>query len=74
MTRLPRGLSAKKVVRALKKAGFYIRRQKGSHIIMRRNEPFAQVVVPNHKTIDTGTLDVIIEGTDLSIEEFIDLL
>ena len=71
MTRLPRGLSAKKVVRALKKVGFYIRRQKGSHIIMRRNEPFAQIVVPNHKTIDTGTLDIIIEGADLSIEELV---
>ena len=41
---------------------------------MRRDKPFAQVVIPNHKTIDTGTLDVIIEGADLTIEEFIDLL
>ncbi len=41
---------------------------------MRRDNPFAQVVVPIHKQIDTGTLDVIIEATGLSIEEFIELL
>ncbi len=74
MTKLPRGLPARKVLKALKKARFYIRRQKGSHVIMRRDNPFAQVVVPIHKQIDTGTLDVIIEATGLSIEEFIELL
>ncbi|WP_225892417.1 type II toxin-antitoxin system HicA family toxin [Nostoc sphaeroides] len=30
------------------KAGFYLLRQRGSHIILRLNEPFAEVVVPNH--------------------------
>lgn len=58
----------------LKRAGFYVRRQKGSHVIMRRDRPFAQVVVPSHKSIDTGTLDKIIDGAGLTIEEFVDLL
>lgn len=71
MTRIPRGLSSKKVAHALKRAGFYIKRQKGSHIIMRRDLPFAQVVVPDHKSIDTGTLDRILEGAGLTVEEFI---
>lgn len=48
MTRLPRGVSSRRVVAALKRAGFFVRRQKGSHIVMRRDEPFAQVVVPAH--------------------------
>lgn len=74
MSKLPRGLKTRQVIRALRKAGFYLRRQRGSHVIMRRDEPFAQVVVPNHQTIDTGTLDVILEGADLSVEEFIELL
>ncbi|MCK4252074.1 type II toxin-antitoxin system HicA family toxin [candidate division WOR-3 bacterium] len=74
MTKLPRGLSSRKVINALKKAGFYIRRQRGSHVIMRRDKPFAQVVVPAHKVVDTGTLDKIIEGAGLTIEEFIDLV
>jgi len=74
LTKLPRGLSGRKVINALRRAGFYIRRQKSSHVIMRRDEPFAQVVVPYHKSIDTGTLDVILEGAGLTIDDFIKLL
>ena len=74
MTRLPRSLSGAEVVRALQRAGFYRRRQRGSHIVMRRDDPFAQVVVPAHRSIDTGTLAVILDGTGLSTEEFRELL
>ena len=56
MNKLPSGLSGKEVVKALQKAGFYSKRQKGSHIVLRRESPFAQVVVPDHKSVDTGTL------------------
>jgi predicted RNA binding protein YcfA (HicA-like mRNA interferase family) len=74
VTRLPRGLSGKEVVKALGKVGFYFKRKKGSHIVLRRNSPFAQVVVPDHKSIDTGTLDSILDGANLSVDEFIRLL
>ena len=74
MTKLPRGLSGIKVVKTLEKAGFYIKRRKGSHIVMRRDNPFAQVVVPDHKSIDTGTLASIIDGAGLTVEDFIKLL
>ena len=73
MSKLPRDLSGKEVVKALKKIGFYFKRQKGSHIILRRDNPFAQVVVPDHKSIDTGTLGNILNGADLSTDEFIRL-
>jgi predicted RNA binding protein YcfA (HicA-like mRNA interferase family) len=62
------------VVRALKKAGFSVKRQKGSHIILRRDSPFAQVVVPDHKSIDTGTLASILDGAELTVEYFLTLL
>ena len=74
MSKLPRGLSGKEVIRALERAGFYIRRRKGSHIVMRRDNPFAQVVVPDHKSIDTGTLALILDGANLSVEDFIKLV
>ena len=74
MTRLPRGLPGREVVRALEKAGFYVKRQKGSHIVLRRDSPFAQVVVPDHKSVDTGTLASILSGADLSVEDFIKLI
>ena len=74
MMRLPRSLSGAEVVRALQRAGFYRRRQRGSHIVMRRDDPFAQVVVPAHRSIDTGTLAAILNGADLTVGEFTELL
>lgn len=74
MSKLPRGLSYRRVVAALKKANFYIRRQKGGHIVMRRDNPFAQVVVPAHRSLDTGTLSAIIQGAGLTVDEFLALL
>jgi predicted RNA binding protein YcfA (HicA-like mRNA interferase family) len=74
VSKLPRGLSGKEVVKALMKAGFSVKRQRGSHIILRRDVPFAQVVVPDHQSIDTGTLDHILDGADISAVDFIKLL
>ncbi|MEW6481590.1 MAG: type II toxin-antitoxin system HicA family toxin [bacterium] len=74
MNKLPRGISGQKVINALQRIGFYVRRQKGSHVIMRRDFPFAQVSVPKHKSLDTGTLDIILEGADISIEKFGEIL
>jgi predicted RNA binding protein YcfA (HicA-like mRNA interferase family) len=47
-------------VDALMRAGFRIRRQHASHIILRRDDPFAQIVVPDHKELDRGTLRAIL--------------
>lgn len=73
MSKLPR-LSGREVVKALQKAGFRFKRQEGSHIVLRRDNPFAQVVVPDHKELDRGTLRGIIRMTGLSVDEFRDLL
>ncbi len=74
MSSLPRGLSYRKVVAALKRAGFSVRRQKGSHIVLRRDQPFTQVVVPAHRSLDTGTLASIVAGAGLTVAEFLELL
>jgi predicted RNA binding protein YcfA (HicA-like mRNA interferase family) len=73
VSKLP-SISGKECIKALEKIGFYQRRQEGSHIIMRRDEPFAQVVVPNHSEIAKGTLRAIIRDIELSVEEFVLLL
>ncbi len=70
MSKLPQ-VSGSDVVRALQKLGFTVRRQQGSHIILRRDEPFAQTVVPNHRQIDRGTLRAILRQSEVSAEEFI---
>jgi predicted RNA binding protein YcfA (HicA-like mRNA interferase family) len=59
---------------ALQKAGFHVRRQKGSHIILRRDNPFAQIVLPAHKSIDTGTLSAILQSAGLTTDTFLELL
>ena len=73
MSKLPQ-VSGADVVRALQKIGFSVRRQHGSHIIMRRDNPFAQTVVPNHRQIDRGTLRAILRQTEITPDELIKLL
>jgi predicted RNA binding protein YcfA (HicA-like mRNA interferase family) len=73
MSKLPR-ISGRECVKALGKVGFYLKRQEGSHMILRRDDPFAQVVVPDHKELDRGTLRAIIRQAGLSIDEFAQLL
>ncbi|HEY7516322.1 MAG TPA: type II toxin-antitoxin system HicA family toxin [Vicinamibacteria bacterium] len=74
MSKLPRGLSGRQVRRALERAGFCLKRQKGSHMVLRRDEPFAQVVVPAHPSIDTGTLAAILDVAGLDADRFRELL
>jgi len=73
MSKLP-NVSGKTCVKALQKIGFYPKRRESSHVILRRDDPFTQVVVPDHQTLAKGTLRAILRDVDLSIEEFIKLL
>jgi len=67
-------LSGEKCIKALAKSGFYSKRQEGSHVTLRRDEPFCQLVVPLHKELDRGTLRAIIRQAGLSVSEFTKLL
>ena len=73
MTKLPR-ISGRECVKALQRAGFEVKRQTGSHIVLRRLEPYALAVVPNHDELDRGTLKSILNQAHLSAEEFVELL
>ena len=73
MSKLP-SVSGRDCLKALEKAGFRLRRQEGSHMILRRDEPFAQVVVPDHRELDRGTLRAILRGAGTSVDEFSALL
>jgi predicted RNA binding protein YcfA (HicA-like mRNA interferase family) len=74
MAKLPTDVSGRETCAALDRAGFVFRRQKGSHIILRRPDPYARVVVPDHKQLRIGTLRKIINDAGLSVEQFLDLL
>ena len=71
MSRLPL-LSWREVVKALSKAGFQVVRQKGSHLILVKEERI--VPVPKHEKIKKGLLMAIIEEAGLTKEEFQKLL
>jgi predicted RNA binding protein YcfA (HicA-like mRNA interferase family) len=43
-------------------------------MVLRRDSPFAQVVVPAHDSIDTGTLASILDAAGLSVQQLLDLL
>ncbi len=73
MSKLP-SISGKNCVKALQKVDFYLKRRESSHVILRRDNPFAQVVVPDHQELAKGTLRAILRDADLSVEEFIRLL
>lgn len=74
MTELP-VVNGRACIRALERAGFTIKRQKGSHVIMKRGNPPKRVIVPNHrKDLKPGTLSQIIKDAGLTVDEFIELL
>ena len=68
MSRIPR-ISGQECIKALKKVGFYQKRRESSHGILQRDDPFSQVVVPDHQALAIGTLRAIIRDADLSVKE-----
>ena len=73
MSGLPR-ISGQECIGAFVTIGFSVKRQRGSHIVLRRDDPFAQLVVPNHRELDRGTLRAIIRQAGVGVEEFTALL
>ena len=74
MARLPTDLSGREVRSVLERAGFVFRRQAGSHMILRRDDPYARVFVPDHRQIRAGTLRRIIADAGVTTEQFMRLL
>ena len=74
MSKLP-VVSGQELCRILKKIGYSIDHQTGSHIIL-RNEipPYRRLTVPDHKEIAKGTFRSILRQAGLTPEEFRDLL
>jgi predicted RNA binding protein YcfA (HicA-like mRNA interferase family) len=68
-------LTAREIVQKLKKAGYVVARQKGSHRVLIRKTDKRAVVIPMHvkKDVPKGTLHRIIELAGLTPEEFNEL-
>lgn len=59
--KLPRGVSADRVIRALEHLGYGVIRQKGSHVRLRHEgPPVHTITVPLHNPLKSGTLHGIL--------------
>jgi predicted RNA binding protein YcfA (HicA-like mRNA interferase family) len=74
MEKLPR-ITASEAIKALKRAGFFLARQSGSHKIF-KNRNGKRVTVPFHrgKNIHFKVLNCILRDANLSVEKFKELL
>lgn len=67
MARLP-ALSGKQLMEVLRREGFVVVRQQGSHVRMKHPDGrFVTTVM--HKTIATGTLRAIVRQAGLSVDD-----
>jgi predicted RNA binding protein YcfA (HicA-like mRNA interferase family) len=71
MARLPR-VSGAETIGALERLGFAVVRQRGSHVILRRD--VIGCVVPNHRELKTGALAGVLKQAGVSAEQFIEAL
>lgn len=69
---MPKLYSARIIVAALRRAGFNVVSQKGSHIKLVKWEPLRTLtaIVPNHKEIARGTFSSILRQVDMERDEF----
>jgi len=75
MTKVP-SLNYEVVVRALRRDGWVVVRQRGSHIRLQKHTPdeTQKLTVPAHRPIKRSTLSQILKHARLSVDEFTKLL
>ena len=66
-------LKPSEIIRVLKRFGFVFKSQKRSHakyVKITKGEPTKTVIVPMHDEVAKGTLQSILEQSDLSLDQF----
>ncbi|MFQ5672596.1 MAG: type II toxin-antitoxin system HicA family toxin [Nitrospinales bacterium] len=62
--------SGKEVVARMKRAGWTVDRQKGSHVMMVKPDYVYTLSIPQHKELGPGILRKILRQASISIQEF----
>jgi predicted RNA binding protein YcfA (HicA-like mRNA interferase family) len=72
MPKLPR-ISGKEVIAALERLGFSHARQRGSHVVMKKETTDGKIgcVIPLHNELAIGTLRSILRQANITPEELI---
>ena len=75
MTKVP-SLDYHRIVSALRRAGWVVIRQRGSHIRLQKNLPgeSLKLTVPAHRPVKRSTLSHILKQARLTPEEFLAIL
>jgi len=68
-----RRMSGEEAIRALQRLGFVQVRQRGSHVVLKRQTPEGHVgcVVPLHRELAIGTLRGILRQARVTPDEFV---
>jgi predicted RNA binding protein YcfA (HicA-like mRNA interferase family) len=77
--KLPRGVSADRLIRVLERLGYTVIRQKGSHIrLFHQAAPIHSISIPLHNSLKIGTLHGILvevaKAQSVSIQDILDLI
>lgn len=67
-------ISGKDAAKAFQKAGWLVRGQVGSHLVLTKAGVRANLTVPQHAELAQGTLRALIRTAALTVDEFLALL
>ena len=65
-------LSGREIVKTFQSLGWQVARQRGSHIILVKDDHLATLSVPDHREVARGTLRALIRDAGLTVQDFLD--
>ena len=74
MSQKPPLVSGNEVIHALKRAGYRVVSQRGSHVKLYNDATEITLIVPNHREVDRWTLKNILRDAEITVEDFNRLL
>lgn len=72
MSKLPL-ISGKRAIKAFSKIGYRLTRKRGSHFRLHHKDK-RPLTIPDHKILGKGLLRRLLRDSELTIEEFLELL
>ena len=67
-------VSGNEAAKAFAKAGWQVVGQVGSHVVLTKPGVRANLSIPQHKELSTGTLRALIRAAGMTVDEFLALL
>ena len=64
-------LSGREVARIFESFGWSVARQRGSHIIMTKQDENVTLSIPDHREVAKGTVRSLIRSANLTVDQFL---